>query len=67
MRGMPCLWRAMLRAQQQSKQADAMAALFHLQNRQLGHTESVITKLVFGESTPEATARQLIQDLQNQP
>ena len=59
--------KAMLRAQQQSKQADAMAALFHLQNRQLGHTESVITKLVFGESTPEATARQLIQDLQNQP
>ena len=58
---------AMLRAQQQSREAETIAALIHLNDRRVQQAQGLITRLVFGESTPEVTAQRLIRTLQNQP
>ena len=59
--------KAMLRAQQQSREAETIAALIHLNDRRVLQAQGLITRLVFGESTPEATAQSLIRSLQKQP
>jgi hypothetical protein len=59
--------KAMLRAQEQSRQAGSIAAAIHLNERRMQQTQGLITRLVFGESTPEITAQRLIRTLQGQP
>lgn len=59
--------KAMLRAQEQSRQAGSIAAAIHLNDRRMLQTQGLITRLVFGESTPEITAQRLIRTLQGQP
>jgi len=59
--------KAMLRAQQQSRQTETIAALIHLNDRRVQQTQGLITQLVFGESTPEITAQRLVRSLQSQP
>jgi maltose-binding protein MalE len=59
--------KAMLRAQEQSRQAGSIAAAIHLNDRRMLQTQGLITRLVFGESTPEITAQRLIRTLKGQP
>lgn len=58
---------AMLRAQQQSSQSETIASLIRLNDQRMLKAQGLITRLVFGESTPEATAQDLIRTLQTQP
>lgn len=59
--------KAMLRAQQQSKNAETIASLVHLNDQRVLQSQALITRLVFGESTPELAAQRLIATLQGQP
>jgi len=59
--------KAMVRAQQQSRTAEAFASLVHLNDKRVVLAQALITRLVFGESTPELAAQRLIQTLQRQP
>jgi maltose-binding protein MalE len=59
--------KAMLRAQQQSRQAESIVSLIQLNDKRMLQAQGLITRLVFGESTPEVTAQSLIRTLQSQP
>ena len=59
--------RAMVRAQQQSRLTETTAAMIHLNDVRVQRTQELLTHLVFGERTPEATAAELIRNLQTQP
>jgi maltose-binding protein MalE len=59
--------KAMLRAQQQSRQSESIVSLIRLNDQRMLKAQGLITRLVFGESTPEATAQGLIHTLQTQP
>lgn len=56
--------KAMLRAQQQAKDAEAIASEIHVNDPRLTPFQDLNTRLVFGESTPEETAAGLIKMLQ---
>jgi maltose-binding protein MalE len=55
--------KAMLRAQQQAKDSESITALIHANDLRVERFQGLITRLVFGESTPEQTATHMIQAL----
>jgi len=59
--------KAMLRAQEQSRGAEKVVSMIRLNDNRMHKTQALITRLVFGESTPEVAAQDLIRTLQTQP